>query len=168
MTSPMLQMRFGRMIASTAGSLIDLMCLAGRGTDYAFGQGRIPYVFHGFEGNVLTSSEEEYLAYRALIEADPDLGLGGPTFGWLRAGLRSIAITRSPAYAQRIGCPVILAQATEERVVGNAAIARLAELLPHGELLTLADARHEILIERPSVRKAFWAGFDAWFSRLPG
>ena len=126
MTSPMLQMRFGEVAAPLAATAINLMCLVGRGTDYAFGQGPTPYVFQPFEGNVLTGSEEEYLAYRALIQADPDLGLGGPTFGWLRAGLKSIARTRQSSYLAAIGCPVLLAQAAEEQIVDNEAIARAA------------------------------------------
>lgn len=166
MTSPMLQMRFGEMAAPVAATAINLMCLVGRGTDYAFGQGPTPYVFQPFEGNVLTGSEEEYLAYRALIQADPDLGLGGPTFGWLRAGLKSIAQAKQSSYLAAIGCPVLLAQAAEEQIVDNEAIARAADLLPHGTLLPIAEARHEILIERAAARRVFWAGFDAWFSQL--
>lgn len=168
MTSPLVHMRLGMVTAPVARIISELMCLAGQSDAYVFGQGARPYVDHDFEGNVLTGCEKHYLELRALIAADPELALGGPTFGWLRAGLRSIAITRRPAFLRAIRCPILLAQAAEEMIVDNPAIERLARLLPQGQLLQLAGARHEILIERPPVRQAFWKGFDAWFSRLAG
>ncbi|HWL70758.1 MAG TPA: alpha/beta hydrolase [Geminicoccus sp.] len=166
MSAPMLGMRFAGIPTAVAVGLVRAMCAGGRSRDYAFGQGAKPYVYHAFPENVLTSCEESYLAYRALVDADPELGLGGPTFAWVRAALRSITISRQPAFLEQIGCPVLLALGDEERVVDPRAIMRAAALLPRAELLQIAGARHEILIERPALRQAFWTRFDMWFSRL--
>ncbi|WP_051329480.1 alpha/beta fold hydrolase [Geminicoccus roseus] len=167
MTAPLIQMRFGNLAASAVSAMVRLMCLIGRAEAYVPGQGPRPYAYHPFEGNVLTSSEEHYLAFRALLEADPELRLGGPTHGWVRAGLRSIAQTHRPAYAAAIQVPVLLARAENEQVVDNPAIGQMAEWLPKGELLEIAQARHEILIEQAPARRAFWDGFDRWLSRIP-
>jgi lysophospholipase len=166
MTAPMFGLRFGKLADSVAGPIVHAMCLAGRHEAYGFGQSPRPYVYRDFQGNVLTSSEDHFLAYRALIDADPDLGLGGATFGWIRAALRSMQVTRSRSFATGIRCPILLALAEREEVVDNRAIERMAGLLPDVELVRLPEARHEILIELEPVREAFWSAFDRWFSRL--
>ena len=167
MTAPMLGMRFAGIPPAVAAGLARAMCAAGRSRDFAFGQGPKPYIYHGFAGNVLTSCEDGYSAYRALLDADPELRLGGPTFSWVRAALRSIALARRPAYLRGITCPILLACGTDERVVDAGAIERAAALLPRGELLMIEGARHEILIERPALQRIFWSRFDDWLSRLP-
>ena len=166
MTAPMVRLKFGRLPYQVAASVIRLMCAFGRSTHYAFGQGSMPYAYHPFSGNVLTSSLEHFQAYRALIDADPGLGLGGATFGWLRAGLRSCATTSRPDFLKGIPCPVLLARASEDELVDNEAIVRLAARLPKGELLYLAGSRHEILIETKPIRDVFWAAFDGWLKRF--
>ena len=113
-----------------------------------------------FEGNVLTSDAARYAAGRALLDALPDMRLGGVTWGWIRAAMASIAALRRAA--PRIAVPVLVALAGDERVVDNAAICRFAGLVPQAELLVLEGARHELLQEHDEVRTRLWAAIDAF------
>lgn len=119
-----------------------------------------------FEGNPLTSSRPRFERYRAAIASDPRVTLGGVTYGWVRATLRSIAVTAAPDFARAIRLPVLLAIAGRDRVVDNRAALALAARLPDVTTLQLPDAEHEILIETDAVRAAFLAALDRFLARL--
>lgn len=166
MTSPMFRIRFGNLPDLIVRAAAEAMCLIGRSDSYAFGQGSGSYAYQPFAENVLTSSEERFLGLRAFLDADPDLRIGGPTFGWLLASLRSMSITTTSSFARSIECPILIAVAQNERIVDNEAIVRMAGWLPQATLFHVPGARHEILIEQPQIQALFWKAFDDWFSRL--
>ena len=74
-----------------------------------------------FARNRLTSSPERYAELRRRVAATPELALGGVTYGWLAAALRSIALTRRPGYLEAIATPILVCQAGAERIVSNRA-----------------------------------------------
>ena len=113
-----------------------------------------------FDGNVLTSDETRFGAMHAMIDANPDLALGGPTLGWLHASRRSIAILNDPAYAQAIATPVLIVSAADDTVVSNKAQRAIRPIMPNCRLETIDGAKHEILIEREELRAQFWRLFD--------
>jgi lysophospholipase len=88
--------------------------------------------------------------------------LGGPTVGWLRAALRSMAILNDPTYARRIGVPLMFVIAGKDTVVEPRAIEDFASRLKVGTHVILANAKHEILQETDDIRGRFWAAFDAY------
>ncbi|MCW0182886.1 MAG: alpha/beta hydrolase [Zavarzinia sp.] len=121
--------------------------------------------FPGKEGggeNVLTSDPERAGDQAALIAANPDLDLGPPTFGWLDAAFRSMALLARPGLVEAVDMPVLVAVAGSDRVVVPAAERAVAARLPRSNLLEIEAARHEILKERDDLRAQFWAGFDKW------
>jgi lysophospholipase len=95
--------------------------------------------------------------------------LFGVTFGWLRASLRSIALTKRPGFVEAITTPVLVCQAGNERIVCNRSITALTRRLPHGRLLAFPEARHELLQEREPIRRRFLDAFSAFAEQLrPG
>jgi lysophospholipase len=76
-----------------------------------------------------------------------------------------MAVAAAPDYLAAIGTPVLIALAAEDGLIDRASLVAAAEHLPNGELVTIANARHEILIERDECRRAFWTAFDAFISR---
>ena len=140
----------------------ELSCLAGWGTSYVHGardwrENKMP-----FENNVLTSDRERYMRNRGLVDAVPELTLGGPTIGWLRAAMRSMALVADPGFARRVGLPILFFIAGKDRIVSQAAIEDFSARIKSGTHVILADSRHEILQETDDVRGRFWAAFDAY------
>jgi lysophospholipase len=168
MTAPMFGIQFNGLPGPLAKATADLMCLAGRSEAYAFGQGPRAYALGPFEGNLLTSSPDQYHRLRTLLEADPELALGGPTFSWLSAALGSVHRTQRASFARTVKCPMLLAVGGHEGIVDVKAIERITGWLPNAELVHIPHARHEILIEQEPLRAQFWSAFDRWLSQPAG
>lgn len=166
MVAPMFDIVFGPLPRGFVRRLAGLAARIGGGHLYAPGQGdALARPLRRFETNPLTTCPERYRRWRALLERHPDHGIGGVTFGWLDAALRSIAITRAPGYLEAITVPVLVCQAAEETIVCNRAQAELAARLPRGELAVFAGARHDLLWEQAATRAALLERIVGFFSR---
>ena len=119
-----------------------------------------------FDGNPLTRDRARYERMLALLSETPALAIAWPTVGWLAATRRSAAILRSRGYPERIATPVLTISAAADRVVSNAAQARLAARLPDCRLETIPDARHEPLMEMDEVRARVFALFDKFVEEV--
>lgn len=115
-----------------------------------------------FEGNPLTSDRELWSRNRAVLTTAPQLGLGSPTIGWLRAACRSCSRLADPGYPLRVQVPVLMFAAGNDHIVSTRAIEEFGVRLKVGAQLLIPASRHEILQESDSVRRRFWAAFDAY------
>lgn len=166
MSAPMFGIRLHPFPEPLALALCALAIRLGAGPRYAPGQSDLDPDRCRFDGNRLTSCPVQYQAFRRRIAGSPELALGGVTYGWLGAALRSIAVTRRPGFAEAIPTPILVCQAGLERIVCNRSQAALTRRLPNGRLLVFPDARHEILLEREPVRERFFAAFDQFAAEL--
>lgn len=158
-SAPMVAFHVGGLPRPVARVLAAVMCLCGRGDAYAIGQG--PAVEAPvFEGNPLTSCPERFARLTRLLAENPALRLGGVTWAWLRAALRSTVVTDDPGFARAIRIPVQVCVAQHESIVDNQAIRRFVQALPAGTITEIQDARHELLCERDAARQQFWHAFD--------
>ena len=122
---------------------------------YAIGTGQwrpLPYLV-----NVLTHSRERYRRYLRQYADTPEIRLGGPTYHWIRESL--LVGEQIIAQAEKITTPVLLLQASEDRVVHNPAhdaFSQAMALAGHpcegGQPKRVQGARHEILFERDQLR----------------
>ncbi len=136
--------------------------LFGMGRNYVPGAEDDEWHNPPFEGNVLTSDRERYERNRRIVEAAPDLALGAPTFSWFRAASRSVKMVSDSDYPPRIGVPILMFAAADDKVVSTRAIEDFALKLKVGTHVVIPYARHEILQERDELRQLFWATFDAY------
>jgi lysophospholipase len=127
---------------------------------YLYGTGPFIPAKQPFEGNVLTRDERRFRFTAQWFASDPRLSLGGPTIGWCRQALRSIAAGLAPGVLESIDLPLLLVSAGEDTLVDSASHKLVARRLRLGELVTLPEARHEVTMETDTVRAAFWAAFD--------
>ncbi len=141
----------------------ESVSLVGLGARYVPGGTATPIETEPYDGNLLTGDRERYERNKAVLAAAPELGLGSPTFGWMRAALRSNAVIGAHAYPERIKVPALLFAAGDDEIVSVAAIEKFAVGLKVGTHILMPGARHEILQETDSVRRRFWAVFDAYF-----
>jgi lysophospholipase len=134
----------------------------GLATAYVRGGRDEPTDLGDFERNRLTSDHMRWSRVKSIIEAAPDLALGSPTIGWLRAALRSCAMLSRPDYPKYVCVPMMLFAAGADRVVSTQAIEDFAVDLKSGGHILMPNSRHEILQETDGIRQRFWAAFDAY------
>lgn len=161
LSAPMIAINFHRIPARLVKTVSEAASLVGLAS---LGAGR-PGRRLEFEGNPLTRDRARFDRMNALIDANPDLGLGAPTLGWLHAATVSSAIELDPAFAAAVSVPVLIVIGTADRVVSVRAAETMGRRLKSGRTLMIPGARHEILMEVDEVRDAFWAAFDAF---VPG
>ena len=99
-----------------------------------------------------------------LLREHPDLRLAGATWGWLAAALRSMDWLRAPGRATSPRRCWWWARARTASASPRQTKA-FAARAPHAEYVEIADAEHEILMERMPIRAKFWAAFDAFHGK---
>ncbi len=120
-----------------------------------------------FEGNPVTSDPVRYARSALIAEGAPELAIGGPTVGWVKAAFAVMDRLNDPRFGADWRTPTLVFLAGEDRVVSSAAAGHFAAKLFATRAVTLAAARHEIMQERDSIREAFWAAFDQFIPGTP-
>jgi lysophospholipase len=166
LTAPMIALgQVDRM--EPAGAILRVMRAAGLGGRYVPGRYRGVMDLRPFAGNILTSDPVRYARNAAILEAEPLLGLGGPTIAWCDAAFRTMRQLREPSYPSQIRQPILIVGAGRDAIVSNTAIEDFAGLLRAGSQLVVVGAQHEILMEQDRYRSQFWAAFDAFVPGSP-
>ncbi len=145
LAAPMLELDTTPYTEQVARLYAGLLVVLGKGSTYAPGQG--PYVYPPFEENRVTHSEVRYEVEPALIAQRPHLGVAGPTVRWVNQALK---VTRRIDRA-KITTPVLLLQAGQELVVRNGRQNTLCRP-SFCRMIQFPEARHEILMEKDSIR----------------
>ena len=166
LSAPMLGLRLGGAINALGAAMLAYGgSLLGFASHYIPGGGPAAADEEAFEANIVTSDPQRHAIHQALVRANPALGLGTATFGWVRAAMRSIKATEKPDYLRAIDMPVLIAEATEDQLVWGGALERAAQYMPRAELLKVEGAQHEILMERDPLRAIFWQAFDRFVEK---
>jgi lysophospholipase len=164
LTAPMISIH-GVRFGAAPQILAKAMVMLRQGRRFVPGRGPDPSLPVNFEGNILTSDPARHARTAAILEAAPSLALGDPTIGWINAAFRLMRRFEDVEYPRRILTPVLILAAGADRLIDTSAVELFASRLKAGKCITLAHARHEILMERDVFRELFWAAFDAF---LPG
>lgn len=162
--APMIEISSARLRAPSWAARLyaEGMCAAGFATSYVRGGSAEPIEVRPFDGNLLTSDRERHQRNGDVLRVAPDLGLGSPTVGWLRAALRSCAEIGRPDYPERVRVPALMFAAADDEIVSTDAVERFAVALKAGTLIMMPGSRHEILQEADAARRRFWAAVDAY------
>ena len=158
--------RFGRAMPMSQGTLAAVSgTLAFLGLGSLNLTGNRSVAAPDFLGNRLTGDPERYRRNRALVEADPDLGLAGPTVSWTHAACRAMERVQDPALMAAHTVPTLFVSAGADTVVDSRAIDAYAYALRAGAHLNMPGAKHELLQERDRHRVPLLAAIDAF---VPG
>jgi lysophospholipase len=148
-------------------SVAKVMRYAGMGSSYIPG-GSGTFIATGpYIGNPATSDPVRHARTKAVLEAEPELGIGSPTVAWANAAFRVIDDFTDPAYPSKIRQPLMLVAAGRDNIVSTAAIEDFAIRLRAGSHLIVAGSRHELMMEQDRYRVQFWAAFDAFVPGTP-
>jgi lysophospholipase len=162
--APMVDLRIKRW-PTVARYFTRIMSAVGFGHRYIPGGSAVAVTNRPFAGNPVSSDPVRYERIAAIVEADPSLGLGSPTLSWLSATFRQVDQFVEPAYPAKLTQPILILGAGDDRLVSTAASEKFAIRLRAGAMIVIPGSRHEIMIERDSIRSQFWAAFDAF---VPG
>jgi lysophospholipase len=110
--------------------------------------------------DVLTSDPVRDTVLRTWYCSNPRLQLGMPTWGWIHHALHSCAIINNDDLLKKISAPTLFITAGDEQVVDNVATLRIAAKIPDARQVEIAGARHEIVMERDSMRQQMLEYFD--------
>jgi lysophospholipase len=163
--APMLGINFRGAPGWVVKTIARLLNRKAPSADFVWGMGTRDQLTQPFDQQIVTSDPVRYARNQALLKANPDLRLNGPTWSWLAAAIRSIALLRSPGYAEAIATRSILFGAGQDRVCETPAAADFAARMPNAQFVEIARAEHEILMERDEVRGRFWSAFDAFLQK---
>jgi len=143
-------------------ALVTLFNGLGLGWTFLPGYRRGPLGRKDFPGNPLTSYQTRWDRDSGILEENPALGTGGPTFAWLKAARRGTKALAALSQKYHLTCPVMIVAAGKERVVSMDAMRRFAARVPHVSLVVIRESLHEVLAETDEVRNQFLAAFDAF------
>jgi lysophospholipase len=166
LSAPMIALP-GLKSSSAASAALTALRLFGFGTNYVPGNDATLISMGPFIGNLLTSDPVRYARNAAVLEAEPVLGLGGPTVSWAAAAFKVMREFATVGYAEKIRQPLLIIAAGRDEVVSTPACEEFALHLRAGARLVVAGARHEILQEQDHYRAQFWAAFDAFIPGTP-
>jgi lysophospholipase len=113
-----------------------------------------------FQGDGLTHDEARYDRYQAQLRADPEIALGGMTWGWADFAISACAWLRKSKGVEKVQIPVTIVGAELDNRVLNADAESIAGRIPKGRYVEVPGAFHEILIETEARRAVFWQAFD--------
>ena len=159
-------LRFGSALPITQewlSAVVGTLSFLGFGNFHATSNRKV--VVPDFIGNRLTGDPQRHARNRQIVEADADLGMAGPSIGWLHAACRAMQQVRDPGLMAAHTVPTLFVSAGNDVVVDSRATDAYAHALRAGALLDVPGAKHELLQERDTIREPLLAAIDAF---VPG
>ena len=166
LVAPMIRVNSYPMPGWLAPQIAEAMCLAGWRDETVWKLDPAHSLAGGVRNRNLTSSAERYADELFWWEGEPEINIGPPSWGWLRAAYRSAAKTFTRAKLAKVTMPILIVATERDRLVSADAIREAAALLPHAELMMVPDAAHEILREADPIRLDALARIDAFLSGI--
>lgn len=116
------------------------------------------------KNNLYTTDPMGFEEIKVLCDQNPNLTVGGATYGWLEAALNSAAMLKNPQNLKNVIKPVLFVSAGADEIVLPAQDAPICKQIKDCTHMLLPGARHEILREAQPIRDAFWRAFDTFIS----
>ncbi|MCC3860164.1 alpha/beta fold hydrolase [Pseudemcibacter aquimaris] len=138
-----------------------IMYFLGMSRIFAVGQARRKSMIdhnHAFER--LTHDQERYDHSQEAIKHNPDLFVGGVTYGWLKGAMNSIKKIKSSGFMEKIKTPCLFILSGDEKVVNNQTTFKLIAKMNNVKVTTIEGARHELYRESDEYRNQMWTVID--------
>jgi lysophospholipase len=140
--------------------------LFGHATDYAPMQHDYGMEDRAIAGNPLTHDAERFRIIENYFTAHPEMTVGGVTWGWMLAALRSMHITHARHYLARINIPVLAIIGDQDQVTPAGEISRYLNYIPHMQTHIVPQSLHDVMNELAPVRAEAWQHIDAFLARF--
>jgi len=166
--SPLWDLRFYGARRLGVELLVGSLCILGAGGRYVPGMSDYDPANMPFDDNPLTGDRRRYQRTRDLLAADPRLALGGPTLGWLRATLRSVAGLKRLIQCEPLELPLLVLSGQKDLMIDVASHRCYAARLARAEYVGYPEGRHELLQETDDIFEDALARVLAFVERLAG
>lgn len=144
----------GKLFTSLTKAYTKIANLLGFSKFFAPGQARHKdMIDHEYAFERLTHDRKRYDWSQKVLDALPELFIGGVTFGWIGGVMKSMEVIQKPGYTKKIKTPVLALLADDERVVDNISTIELVEKMPDSIIKKVKGSRHELYREVDSIRK---------------
>ncbi len=160
--SPMLSINTSPYPQVAAKIMVRIFTALGMGCRYVI-DGRPYDSQHPFENSPLTDSYARFELNRKLVEENPRVALGSPTYRWLSEAFS--AMDRIAADTTAIEIPILLMVGEEDTIVGTAVQKKFCSVQPNCTLVILAHGKHELLMEKDQVRDAVLENIRGFLDR---
>lgn len=160
-TAPMLALA-SRRIHALSRAICFVALRLGRGKGYAPGQHDYGAAEKTFASNPLTQDPERFTIIEKYFTAHPGLTVGGVTWAWLTAALRSMHLVQNAAFLPRVTVPVLALTGGQDRVTPARELSRYLDAMPQVDHVILRDARHDVMNEIDILRAEAWRHIDGF------
>ena len=165
-TSPMLALAgMPAHLATYAISWIGARLL-GHTTDYAPMQHDFNASDCTFSTNPLTQDPARFQLMEDYFRAFPELVVGGVTWGWLLASLRSMHITHERHYLARIEAPVLAILGGQDAVTPPSETGSYLNAIPRVRTHLIPAAKHDVLNETAVIRAEAWGVIEGFMKAI--
>ncbi len=160
--APMINIKTFPMPIKVARWMATRACKSGKHEEYIIGAADFKKM--PFPGNLLTSDYIQFQRGQDFVDENPDLVLGGVTYGWLNASFDSMELTQKKEYARAIDTPMLILSAGDEEIVSNKAQKLFSNAAKNCIYKEIKNSRHEIMMENDKILVEFWKAFENFFS----
>ena len=160
-SAPMWGMQMSLPVRPFAWVLSTLSLVFGFDKKMVPGQMEDGYVLREeFAANTLTNDPEVWAMLGRQLEAQPDLGLGGPSLRWLNKSLHELRdLSQMPSPAT----PCLTFLGTDEVIVDPQPIKDRMKAWTNGKLRIFQGGKHEMLMDLPEMRRQVFDETVAFF-----
>ncbi len=159
LTAPMLAL--GGHVAHNSANLLSWSATKlGYGYDYAYAQHDYDQQDMLFDGNPLTHDAMRFAVLEQYFKAYPQMTVGGVTWEWIHAAMRSMHVTQRRHSLAQVKYPILTMTGARDRVTPLSETQRYLALLPHAENVTINHSLHDIMAETDACRTEAWGHID--------
>ncbi|MCP3900486.1 MAG: alpha/beta hydrolase [Desulfobacteraceae bacterium] len=158
--SPMFNIKTFLVSRLVTQAVAKITCMSGFSENFVFGGKKYDSTKSNSKNNIFSHDSIKFNRQADEIKKNPDLALGGITWGWLNAALNSINILLQKDYVTTINTPVLIINAQRDKLVKRSSQKNIYKRLPNCTYVSIKGAYHEILFEKKDFRDIFWNNFD--------
>jgi lysophospholipase len=153
-------------VPSFSGMITSVGLRLGFAEHYTIGQHDYDDSDRRFAGNVLSHDRERFAVIENYFDGNPELKVGGVTWGWLHAALKAAKELKQEGVMERITLPALGVFAARDIVTPPPKTIPIFRRMPKAEAVTIPGAFHDLMNEADRYRDQAWKRIDDFLRRF--
>lgn len=127
---------------------------------------------HDFKGCVNRFNEKKHGSLSRYVNRclklcdNPNLAVGGPSFGWLKAAFESCQYVTNPAYVKDIKHPTLIIAPKLDHLVHHDSQISVCANMPKCICKSYENGHHNILMDSDLIHQQFWQDFEEFMKNF--